>query len=143
MSTTSTTSPRVKAWAPSRSRMAVGAAIALVINTGIWIAGRAADVSFLVESPVGDMRVGLLEVILGTASGFALGLGLVTWAARRSDALVRAVLVAAVAVTVLSTLGPLTTAHELSSGALLAAMHLVTGAAFMGTVSGARGQAGC
>ena len=142
MSTTSTTSPRVKVWAPNRSRVAVGAAIALVINTGIWIAGRASDVSFLVGSPVGDMRVGLLEVILGTAGGFALGLGLVTWAARRSGGLVRAVLVTAVVMAVLSTLGPLTTAHEISSGALLAAMHFATGAVFMATVSGARGPAG-
>jgi hypothetical protein len=142
MSTTSTTSPRVEVSAPSRPRAAVGATIAVVINTGIWIAGRAADVSFLVESPVGDLRVGLLEVVLGTATGFAVGFCLLTWAARRSHALVRAVLVAAVTVAVLSTLGPLTTAHETSSGALLAAMHLVTGAAFMAALSGARGRSG-
>lgn len=142
MSTTSTTSPRVEVSAPSRPRAAVGATIAVVINTGIWIAGRAADVSFLVESPVGDLRVGLLEVILGTATGFAIGFGLLTWAARRSHTLVRAVLAAAVTMAVLSALGPLTTAHETSSGALLAAMHLVTGAAFMAALSGARGRSG-
>ena len=142
MSTTSTTSPYIAVSAPSRPRAAVGATVALVINTGIWIAGRAADVSFLVESPIGEMRVGLLEVILGTAIGFAVGFGALTWAARRSHTLARGVLVAAVTVAVLSTLGPLTTAHETSSGALLAAMHLVTGAAFMAALSGTRGRSG-
>ena len=142
MSTTSTTSPHVAVSAPSRARAVVGATVALLINTGIWIAGRAADVSFLVESPVGDMRVGLLEVILGTAIGFAIGFGMLTWAARRSHTLARRVLVTAVAVTVLSTLGPLTTAHETSSGALLAAMHLVTGAAFIAALSGTGRRAG-
>ena len=142
MSTTATTSPRVEVTAPSRRRAAVGATIALVINTGIWVAGRAADVTFLVESPVGDMRVGLVEVMLGTAIGFAVGFGLLAWAVRRGPTHVRAVLVAAVTVAMLSALGPLSTAHQTSSGVLLAAMHLVTGAAFIAALSGARAGAG-
>ena len=141
MSSPSTTSPRVAVSAPSRPRVVAGAAIALVLNTGIWVAGRAADVTFLAASPLGDLRVGLLEVVLGTAVGFALGLGLLTWATRRSPGLVRAVLVATVAVAVLSTLGPLTSAVETSTGVLLAAMHLVTGAAFLAAASGTRGRA--
>ena len=121
--------------AQSRSLLvgaAAGAAAATLVNAALWAGGRAADASFLVTLPTGDtMQVGIVEVVLKTVLAFALGSGLLALAARRSHRWVRAVLVAAVLVAVLTTGGPLSNAHDTATGVSLAAMHLVTGAMFV------------
>jgi hypothetical protein len=115
---------------------AAGAAIATLVNAAVWAGGRATDASFLVTLPTGDIvQVGIVEVILKTVLAFAVGSGLLALAARRSHRWVRAVLVAAALVAVISTGGPLTNANDIATGVLLAAMHLVTGATFVVTAS--------
>ena len=115
---------------------AAGAAIATFVNAALWAGGRAADASFLVTLPLGDTeQVGIVEVVLKTLLAFAVGSGVLALAARRSRRWVRAVLVAAGLFAVLSAGGPLSNAHDMATGVLLAAMHLVTGATFLVTAS--------
>jgi len=115
---------------------AAGAAVATVVNAALWVGGLAADASFLVTLPTGDtMQVGIVEVVLKTVLAFAVGTVLLALAVRRSHRWVRAVLVAAMLVAVLTTGGPLSNAHDTATGVLLAAMHLVTGATFVVTAS--------
>src|SRR5215211_4732202 len=105
-------------------------------NAAIWAAGRAADVSFQVSPLIGPtIQVGILLVVLTTLIAFAVGIGLFALAARRSDRWARAVLAAGVLFAVVSTVGPLSTAEDTSTGVLLASMHLLTGAAFAITAS--------
>ena len=119
-----------------RREAAIGAVAAAAANAAIWAAGRAADVSFLVSPVIGPtIQVGILLVVLTTLIAFAVGMGLFALAARRSDRWARAVLAAGVLFAVVSTVGPLSTAEEASSGVLLASMHLLTGAAFAITAS--------
>jgi Family of unknown function (DUF6069) len=66
---------------------------------------------------------------------FAVGSGLLALAARRSSRWMRAVLVAGALIAVVSAGAPPSAAHDTASGVLLAAMHLVTGAAFLVTAS--------
>jgi len=130
---------RLGATARSRSLLmgaAAGAAIATLVNAALWAGGRAADASFLVTLPTGDTeQVGIVEVVLKTVLAFAVGSGLLALAARRSHRWVRAVLIAAALVTVVSTGGPLSNAHDTATGVLLAAMHVVAGATFLLTAS--------
>jgi hypothetical protein len=141
MSTTSTARSRgIGTAAQSRPLLqgvAAGAAGATLVNAALWAGGRAADVSFLVSPPAGDpFQVGVVLVVLTTLLAFAVGSGLLALAARRSRRWVRAVLVAAALLAVVSAAGgPLPAADDLATGVLLAAMHLVTGAAFLVTVS--------
>lgn len=125
--------------AKSRSLLrgaAAGAAVATLVNAALWAGGRAAGASFLVSPPVGDTtQVSIVLVVLKTLLAFAVGSGLLALAARRSRRWVRAVLVSATLVAVVSVGGPLSNAHDTATGVLLAAMHLVTGAAFLGTAS--------
>lgn len=117
--------------------VAAGAAVATIVNAALWAGGRAADVSFLVSPPAGDpFQVGVVMVILATLLAFAVGSGLLALAARRSRRWVRAVLVAATLLAVVSAAGgPLLAADDFAAGVLLAAMHIVTGAAFLVTGS--------
>lgn len=140
MSTTSTAGPGgIGTTAQSRSLVqgaAAGAAVATLVNAALWAGGRAADVSFLVSPLPGDTatQVGIVSVVLTTLLTFAVGSGLLALAARRSRRWVRAVLVAAALIAVVSAAaGPASAAHDTATGALLAAMHLVTGAAFLVT----------
>lgn len=142
MSTAPTTGPDgTDTPAQSRSllqRVAAGAAVATIVNAALWAGGRAADVSFSVSPPLGDTatQVGVVLVVLTTLLMFAIGSGLLALAARRSRRWVRAVLVAAVLLAVVSAAGgPMPAADDLATGVLLAAMHLVTGAAFLVTAS--------
>jgi hypothetical protein len=80
-------------------------------------------------------QVGIALVVVATLVAFAAGAGLLALAARRSRRSVRAVLVTAAVVAVVSASGPLSTAEDTATGALLAAMHLLTGAAFLVTAS--------
>ena len=115
---------------------AAGAAVATLVNAALWAGGHAADASFLVTLPTGDtVQVGIVEVVLKTALAFAVGSGLLALAAGRSHRWVRAVIVAAGLVAVVSTGGPLSNAHDIATGVLLAAMHLVTGGTFVVTAS--------
>jgi hypothetical protein len=136
MSTTSTAEPGELGTAvQSRSllqRSAAGAATATLINATLWAGGRAADVSFAVSSAF-MTQVGIVAIVLTTLLAFAVGSGLLALAARRSRRWVRAVLVAAALVTVVSAAAPLALAHDTATGVLLATMHLVTGAAFLVT----------
>ena len=119
-------------------RVAAGAAVATIVNAALWAGGRAADVSFSVSPPLGDTatQVGFVLVVLTTLLMFAIGSGLLALAARRSRRWVRAVLVAAVLLAVVSAAGgPLPAADDLATGVLLAAKHLVTGAVFLVTAS--------
>ena len=127
---------------PAQSRQllqkaATGAAVATIVNAALWAGGRAADVSFSVSPPAGDpLQVGVVLVVLTTLLTFAVGSGLLALAARRSRRWVRAVLVAAVLLAVVSAAGgPLPAAADVATGVLLAVMHLVTGAAFVVTAS--------
>ena len=123
-----------------RHEAVIGAVAATATNVAVWAAGRAADVSFLVI-PLGGKattQVGIVAVVLTTLIAFAVGTGLFALAARRSDRWARTVLAAGVLFAVVSTIGPLSTAEDTSTGALLAAMHLVTGAAFAITALRAR-----
>jgi peptidoglycan/LPS O-acetylase OafA/YrhL len=139
MSTTSAAAPgRIGTTAPSRSLLqgaAAGAAVATLVNAALWVGGRAADVSFMVNSAVGDIQVGIVLVVITTLLMFAIGSGLLALAAQRSRRWVRAVLVAAALVAVASAGVPLSAADDTATGVLLAAMHLVTGATFLVTAS--------
>ncbi|MBA3293043.1 MAG: hypothetical protein H0T40_04715 [Geodermatophilaceae bacterium] len=123
-----------------RREAAIAALAATAANVAVWTAGRAADVSFLV-TPLGakaPTQVGIVLVVLTTLIMFAVGMGLFALAARRSDRWARALLAAGVLVAVVSASGPLSTAEDTSTGVLLAAMHLLTGATFAVTASRAR-----
>jgi hypothetical protein len=119
---------------------AVGAVAAAAVNAAIWGVGRVASVSFHVRPQAGG-EVGLVLVVMTTLLVFAAGMGLFVLAARRSDRLAAVVLVAGVVFAVVSTGGALWAAEDPSTAALLAAMHLVTGAAFAITASRARRRA--
>lgn len=141
MSTTSTTGRRhATTSAPARPLLraaTTGAGVAVLVNAVLWSGGRAADVPFLV-TPVGlggTMRVGLVTVVLTTALAFAVGVGLLALAARRSRTAVRAVVVAAGLVAAVSACAPPSVAQDPATGVLLAAMHVVTGVAFLVTAA--------
>jgi Family of unknown function (DUF6069) len=139
MSTTSTAGPAgpggLGTAVQSRSLLqgsAAGAAAATLVNAALWAGGRAAEVSFTVSSAF-MTQVGIVSVVLTTLLAFAVGSGLLALAARRSRRWVRAVLIAAALVAVVSAGAPLSAAQDTATGVLLATMHLVTGAAFLVT----------
>ena len=113
----------------------LGAGLATLANAAIWLAGRAADASFVVSPPLADttMTVGIALVVLATLLAFGVGWAALTLAARRSRRWARAVLVAAVLVAVVSALAPPTVADDTSTGLLLSGMHVMTGIAFVVT----------
>jgi hypothetical protein len=121
---------------------AIGALVATVANVALWVGGRAADVGFLVSPLVGPpvMQVGVVSVVLTTLLAFAAGWAVLTLAARRSRQLVRVVMAAAAVIAVVSTAGPLSTALDTATGVLLAAMHLITGAAFLAAAATVRAR---
>ena len=119
---------------------AIGALLATVANVALWAGGRAADVDFLVSPPVGDLdiQVGVVLVVLTTLLTFAAGSAVLAPAARHSRRWVHVVMAAAAVLAVASASGPLSAAHDTATGALLAAMHLITGAAFVATAASVR-----
>jgi hypothetical protein len=146
MNTTSTiSSSTLDATPRSRSTRwvaAIGALAATVANVALWVGGRAADVGFLVSALVGPpvMQVGVVSVALTTLLAFAAGWAVLTLAARRSRQFVRVVMAAAAVIAVVSTAGPLSTALDTATGVLLAAMHLITGAAFLAAATTMRAR---
>jgi Family of unknown function (DUF6069) len=136
MSTTTTAGPGGLGTAvQSRSLLqgsAAGATAATLVNAALWTGGRAVGVSFMVSSAF-MTQVGIVAVVLTTLLAFAVGSGLLALAARRSRRWVRAVLIAAALVAVISAGAPLSAAQDTATGVLLATMHLVTGAAFLVT----------
>jgi len=146
MDTASTISPSTLDATPrSRSALqvaAIGALAATIANVALWAGGRAADVGFLVTPLTGDptTQVGVVQVVLTTLVTFAVGSAVLALAARRSRRWVRVVMAAAAVVAVVSAIGPLSTAHDTATGALLAAMHLVTGTAFVVTAARVRAR---
>jgi len=128
---------------PSTCRVAViGALAGTVANVGLWLGGRAADVDFRVSPLVGPpvMQVGVVSVALTTLLGFAAGWAVFALAARRSRQWVGVVMAAAAVVAVVSAAGPLSTALDTATGVLLAAMHLITGAAFLAAAATVRAR---
>jgi hypothetical protein len=112
------------------------AAIATAANVAIWLAGRAAGVTFAVP----DFRtgafttLGLPQILISTVMPILAGAAL--WAAMaRRPAGPQIVRIAAVAVTVLSLGGPLGLPVAATTRVLLAAMHLVAGAVFLRVVA--------
>ena len=144
MNTTSTISSSTMDATPRRRstfrEAAIGALAATVANVALWAAGRAADVGFLVSPVAGPptMQVGLFLVVLTTLLAFAVGWAVLAVAARRSRRWVHVVMAAAAVFAVVSAAAPLSLAHDTATGVLLAAMHLVTGAAFVATAAMAR-----
>jgi len=139
--TISTSTPNATPLSRSALRVAtIGALAATVANAALWAAGRAADVDFLVTPLTGDpdTQVGVVAVVLTTLLTFAVGWAVLALAARRSRRWMRAVMIAAAVFAVLSATGPLSAAHDTATGAVLAAMHLVTGAAFVATAARVR-----
>jgi predicted permease len=86
------------------------------------------------------MQVGVVSVVLTTLLAFAAGWAVLTLAARRSRQWVRVVMAAAAVIAVVSTAGPLSTALDAATGVLLAAMHLITGAAFLAAAATVRAR---
>jgi hypothetical protein len=146
MNTTSTISSSTLDATPrsrtTRRMAAIGALAATVANVALWLGGRAADVDFRVSPLVGPpvMQVGVVSVVLTTLLAFAAGWAVLTLAARRSRQLVRVVMAAAAVIAVVSTAGPLSTALDTATGVLLAAMHLITGAAFLAAAARVRAR---
>jgi hypothetical protein len=146
MNTTSTISSSTMDATPrSRSTFrvaAIGALTATVVNVVLWLGGRAADVSFLVSPLAGPptMQVGVVEVALTTLLTFAAGWAVLVLAARRSRRWVPIVMAAAAVVAVVSAAGPLSAAEDTATAALLAGMHLVTGAAFLAAAATVRAR---
>ena len=120
----------------ARQVAAIGAMAATVANVALWASGRAADVGFMVTPAVGDpFQVGVVLVAVTTLLTFAAGSAVLALAARRSHRWARVVMASAAVFAVVSAVGPLSTAYDTATGALLAAMHLVTGAAFLATAA--------
>jgi Family of unknown function (DUF6069) len=146
MNTTSTISSSTLDAAPrsrtTRRMAAIGALAVTVANVALWVGGRAADVGFLMSPLVGPpvMQVGVVSVVLTTLLAFAAGWAVLTLAARRSRQLVHGVMAAAAVIAVVSTAGPLSTALDTATAALLAAMHLITGAAFLAAAATVRAR---
>jgi hypothetical protein len=134
MSTTSTAKASgLGTAAPGRSLLqtsAAGAAAATLVNAALCAGGRAADVSFTVSSAL-MAQVGIVPIVLTTLLAFAVGSALLALAARRSRRWVRAVLIAAALIAVVSAGAPLAAAQDTTTGVPLAMMHLVTGATFL------------
>jgi len=120
----------------------IGALAATFANVALWLGGRAADVDFRVSPLVGPpvMKVGVVSVVLTTLLAFAAGWAVLTLAARRSRRWVHVVMAAAAVTAVVSTAGPLSTALDTATGVLLAAMHLITGAAFLAAAATVRAR---
>ncbi|HEX6235202.1 MAG TPA: DUF6069 family protein [Jiangellaceae bacterium] len=143
MDTASTVNPSILENRP-RSRpifrvAGIGALAATAANVALWAGGRASDVGFGVSPAAGDpFQVGAVLVIVTTLLVFAAGSAVLSLAARRSRQMVRVVIAAAAVFAVASTAGPLSTADDTASGLLLTAMHLVTGAIFVGMAARVR-----
>jgi Family of unknown function (DUF6069) len=121
----------------------IGALVATTTNVVVWLGGRAADVGFVVDLHAGEtttLQVGVILVVVTTLLAFAVGVGLLVPAARRSRRWARAVLTTAAVVAVVSAAGPLSAAHDTATGLLLAAMHVTTGTVFLVTASRMRAQ---
>jgi hypothetical protein len=146
MNTTSTISSSTLAATPrsrsTRRVAAIGALTGTIANVALWLGGRAADVSFLVHPLAGPptMQVGVVSVVLTTLLAFAAGWAVLSLAARRSRRWVNIVMAATAVFAVVSTAGPLSTAQDAATAILLAAMHLVTGAAFLAAAATVRAR---
>jgi len=119
MSTTSTAKASgLGTAAPGRSLLqtsAAGAAAATLVNAALCAGGRAADVSFTVSSAL-MTQVGIVPIVLTTLLAFAVGSALLALAARRSRRWVRAALIAAALIAVVSAGAPLAAAQDTTTG---------------------------
>jgi hypothetical protein len=130
------TSTRTDSTLRTRSALRATMVCALAVtgvNLVLWGACLAAGASFVVDPALGhpNLEVGGLKVVMTTLLPFAGGMLLVARAARRSLRLVTAVVLVGGVFALASAAGPLAGAHDSTTGALLATMHLTAGAAFV------------
>jgi hypothetical protein len=138
MTTTTTLAPSVgrRVWRPGL----VAAGTAALANLALFAASRAAGVSYLVRfSPDADpTRVTAAHVALTTLVPFVAGLAVAVVAARHLRHGLRTVQVLGAALAVVSLAGPLSLEADTAARLVLAAMHVVTGAAFAVALGRAR-----
>lgn len=120
------------AWSTSTSVLRSGARAALVatvVNLALFAVGRAGGVEFLVgaRGNAGESQVVWSHVIAASLVTIAIGTAVAAAAVRRSARVLRAVLVAGLVVTVVSTGAPLTMGSNAPTRLLLASMHVVAG----------------
>ncbi|MDP9434028.1 MAG: DUF6069 family protein [Actinomycetota bacterium] len=123
---------------PASARAAAAVGGAVVVNLALLTAGTAAGASFVVPQrgrPGALMDVGVVPVVVSTLLPLILGLLVTAWAVRRRPQAVRGLRALAVAVTLASLAMPLATDTDVTTRALLAAMHLVVGAAYLAAAS--------
>lgn len=114
----------------------IGTLLAVTINLGVYLAGRVVDVPFVVaSSPAAEpMTVTALHVAAATTVALVFGIVAVAvaarWQPRVAPALQGLGVVLALGTMALPLMQEATTATKL----LLAAMHLIAGAAFVGAV---------
>ncbi len=111
-------------------------------NLTLWSVGRVAGASFLVDPALtdGTVRVGALKVAATTLLPLAVGMLLVTLAARRSRRWVIGTGLLGAVVALASAAGPLDGGQDTATGLALATMHLTTGAGFVVAVPRFRGR---
>jgi hypothetical protein len=116
----------------------IATGIAVAANLGLFLASKAADVSFLVE--IGNRRQEIVaaSVVLFSAVPMALGTGLAAFAAPRMAHGLRAVQVAGAALAVVSLAPVLLLDAPTATKLALGAMHVVAGAAFVLGLAAAR-----
>lgn len=141
--TTSTTTPdrssgsaSTDVWRPG----AIGLVSAAAANLALFAAARVSDVSFAVRySPDAELTsVTSGHVALTTVGALVVGLACAAIVSRRLPWGLRAVQIAGAVIAVASVLMPISLDADVAAKLVLAAMHLVTGAAFVATIGRAR-----
>lgn len=113
----------------------VGAGVAVAANAALWFGARAGDAALTVSLQPGQApaHVGIGHVAAATIVTFTIGSLAFMVATRRSRRWALVVLGLAVLISVASAGAPLSADGAAMTRASLAAMHLVTGAAFLVT----------
>lgn len=114
-------------------------AVAAAANLALLLAGKAAGASFTVPDRAQDgavIDIGFGAVLLSTVLPLAAGLAVTAVIARRWPRARRVLQVLAAAVTLASLGFPLSTGTDTGTRALLAAMHLVVGGAYLAALRG-------
>lgn len=119
----------------------IGAAAAAVVNLLVLAIGRLAGVDFTLALNGSPTQVGLAAVLLITLTTSLLGTLLAVLLARGGAHRLRWAQLAGSAIAVLSAVGPLSITSGSTAGALLAVMHLVTGASYVLAVQAVRSSA--
>jgi hypothetical protein len=120
------------------------AAVVTALNVAVLLGGRAADVPF--EKPAwdgsgGSIAVTPAEVIFVSMTTFLIGVAFAWLLARRDPRRLGYALVAGGVFTLLSLGGPLSLETDAATKALLASMHLVSGAGYISFIRRVRSEA--